>query len=274
MERTIITINEDKCNGCGLCITGCPEGALQIIGGKARLVSDLYCDGLGACIGTCPQEAITTFVREAEPYNEWRVMDNIAKQGSGTIKAHLRHLVEHGEHELYSQALEYLKVNDMPIPEINPPKPQKPEFGGVQLETTSFSTPLALLGEQEESNGSNWPLKIDLLPPFTSNFREKKLVLGADCALGAYRSFHQDFKTGANLLIGCPKFGNANRYLEKLANLFEVDTPSQIDIVVMTVPCCSGLEEIVRKALIKARTNTSVPTNVIHITPDGQIVKD
>src|SRR5512133_1648648 len=111
MKRKIITIDEEKCTGCGQCIPDCPEGALQIIDGKARLVSDLFCDGLGACIGTCPEGAITVVEREAEPYDERKVMDNIMKQGDLVIRAHLEHLAGHGEVSLYNEAIEYLIEN-------------------------------------------------------------------------------------------------------------------------------------------------------------------
>src|SRR3989338_3005944 len=109
MKRKIIKIDEDKCNGCGLCLPNCPEGALQIIDGKVRLVSDLYCDGLGACLGYCPQGAIIIEQREAEPYNERRVMANIVRQGKNVIKAHLKHLKSHNQNEYLKEALDFLK---------------------------------------------------------------------------------------------------------------------------------------------------------------------
>ena len=115
--RTIITIDEAKCNGCGLCIPNCPEGALQVIDGKARLVSDLFCDGLGACVGYCPEGAITLVEREAEPYDERKVMSNIARQGANTIHAHLAHLDAHGEKELLKEAHDYMKEHHIPLPE-------------------------------------------------------------------------------------------------------------------------------------------------------------
>jgi len=114
--RKIIEINEDICNGCGQCIPNCPEGALQLIDGKARLVSDLFCDGLGACMGECPLGAITVIEREAMSYDETKVMVNIVKQGSNVIAAHLKHLKDHNETALYIEALEYLKNNGIDIP--------------------------------------------------------------------------------------------------------------------------------------------------------------
>src|SRR3989338_9900769 len=107
-KRKIIRIDEEKCNGCALCIPNCPEGALRVIDGKARLISDLFCDGLGACIGHCPEGAITIEEREAEPYNEKKVMENIIKAGHNTIKAHLKHLKEHNEEGYLKESLEVL----------------------------------------------------------------------------------------------------------------------------------------------------------------------
>ena len=119
MKRKIIQIDETKCNGCGLCIPNCPEGALQLIDGKARLVSDLFCDGLGACIGECPQGAIQVVEREAAPYDERQVMENIIRQGPNTIKAHLKHLKEHGEFKLLETAVACLREQNLPVPDLH-----------------------------------------------------------------------------------------------------------------------------------------------------------
>lgn len=116
MKRKIIKIDEEKCNGCGLCLPNCPEGALQIIDGKARLVSDFFCDGLGACIGHCPAGAISIEEREAQVYEEKKAMENIVKQGENTIKAHLKHLKEHNQNEYYNQAVEFLKERGIESP--------------------------------------------------------------------------------------------------------------------------------------------------------------
>lgn len=116
MKRKIIKIDEEKCNGCEQCIPNCPEGALRIIDNKARMISDLFCDGLGACIGHCPQGAITVETREAEPYSEVKVMENIVKKGKNTIKAHLEHLKSHNQSKYFSEAIDYLKEKNIEIP--------------------------------------------------------------------------------------------------------------------------------------------------------------
>jgi len=151
MKRKIISIDETKCTGCGQCIPDCPEGALQIIEGKARLVSDLFCDGLGACIGTCPEGAISVVEREAEPYDEKAVMETIVRQGMPVIKAHLEHLAGHGQVGLYDQAIEYLIENGIPIPNHTAPdsggrrRPAVPagakSGGGRSLQGTGLHPP-------------------------------------------------------------------------------------------------------------------------------------
>lgn len=140
MLRQIITIDEEKCNGCGLCVPNCPEGALRIIDGKARLVSDLFCDGLGACIGHCPEGAITIEEREAGEYEERKVMENVVKHGSNTIRAHLEHLLEHAQHDFYNEAVSYLEEHDIEIPGLSPELMVHEEEDGVAGNArTSFS---------------------------------------------------------------------------------------------------------------------------------------
>jgi NAD-dependent dihydropyrimidine dehydrogenase PreA subunit len=142
MKRNIITIDETKCTGCGQCIPDCPEGALQLIDGKARLVSDLFCDGLGACIGTCPEGAISVIEREAAPYDERAVMEKIVPQGAPVIKAHLEHLLGHGERGLYNEAVEYLLENMIPIPDHdNSAVPKKAGKAGAASSTAPGPSP-------------------------------------------------------------------------------------------------------------------------------------
>ena len=140
MKRKIIKIDESKCDGCGECVPNCHEGALQIIDGKARLISDLFCDGLGACIGHCPQGALTIEEREAEPYDEKKVMDYIVKGGENVIKAHLEHLYEHGEKEFLRQAVEYLDENGIPLPDLDIERKSSNGGGCPGSQSVSFET--------------------------------------------------------------------------------------------------------------------------------------
>jgi NAD-dependent dihydropyrimidine dehydrogenase PreA subunit len=154
MKRKIISINETKCTGCGQCIPDCPEGALQVIEGKARLVSDLFCDGLGACIGTCPEGAISVIEREAAPYDENAVMATIVKQGAPVIRAHLEHLVGHGQIALYDEAIEYLIENDIPIPDhSSPERPGRRKPAGAAGETSGGHRPPQGTGQYAPAPG-------------------------------------------------------------------------------------------------------------------------
>src|SRR4030066_1829911 len=154
-KRKIIRIDENKCTGCGLCVPNCPEGALQIIDEKARLISDLFCDGIGACIGECPEGAITIEEREAEPYDEKKVMENIVRQGKNVIKAHLKHLKDHNQTEFYRQALEYLKEKGIDNPEEAGQDKESP----AEDETIKYFS-----GCPGVSQLKQWPVQIMLVP--------------------------------------------------------------------------------------------------------------
>jgi Pyruvate/2-oxoacid:ferredoxin oxidoreductase delta subunit len=185
MKRKIVEIDESRCNGCGVCIPKCVEGALQIVEGKARLVKDAYCDGLGACLGKCPQDAITVIEREAEAFDQ-------------------------------NQADQHQKTSEKP----QAPQPQK----------------------------TQWPIKIDLVPPKAPFFENAVLLLTADCAPVAYKSFH-DFAAGKRVIIGCPKFNDARAYAEKLTEIFKSNNPAGVEVLHMEVPCCTGLKWAVNRAI-------------------------
>ena len=175
MKRKIIEIDESKCNGCGKCIPNCPEGALQLIDGKVRLVSDLFCDGLGACIGECPTGAIHVVEREAEPYDETRVMETIVKQGANTIAAHLKHLKSHGEFKLFDIAVDYLKQHGIPVPEL-------PHAGCPGLAMKRFA---AAPNPENVAGGASalrqWPIQFKLVNPGAEYFDGADLLVSADC---------------------------------------------------------------------------------------------
>lgn len=273
MKRDIITIDEAKCNGCGHCIPGCPEGALQIIDGKARLVSDLFCDGLGACIGNCPTGAMKIEQREAVPYNEYGAMENIIKGGENVIKAHLKHLQDHGQEEYLSQAIEYLEQRNLFIPNY---KEKTGCNGGcpsamsktINRESTAVATPQKA---DMTPQLNNWPIQLSLMNPDAPYFKNADLLISADCAPFSYPNFQQRFLKDKILIMFCPKLDKTlDDYVEKLAYIFETKNINSITITHMEVPCCSGIEIIVKKALEKAQKVISIKDYTISIS--GEIV--
>ena len=254
-RRKIITIDAEKCTGCGECIPNCPEGALQIIEGKARLVSDLFCDGLGACIGHCPEGAITIEEREAEAYDETKVMENIVPQGPNTIRAHLEHLKEHGAEDYYNEAKEFLKERNIAPPE-NAPAGGKLPCGCPGSHVMDFSEKSAPAGDEDAffagkrpSRLRQWPVQLTLVPPTAPYLRSADLVIAADCVPFAYADFHEEFLKGKVLLIGCPKLDDAESYERKLTTVFEHNDIRSVTCIHMEVPCCFGLVRIVKSAI-------------------------
>ena len=295
MQRKIISIDETKCTGCGQCIPDCPEGALQLIEGKARLVSDLFCDGLGACIGTCPEGAISVIEREAAPYDERAVMATIVQQGPPVIKAHLEHLTGHGQVAFYNEAIEYLIENGIPIPDHAAPErkpssssPCRPLAGrmgeGNVCEATPHEThpfagcpgsaarsiprtgPRQPVGGMTDSELRQWPVQLSLLNPAAPYFENANLLIAADCVPFAYAGFHQELLKGRIVIIFCPKLDpDIEGYIEKLARIFSTHTIKSITVVHMEVPCCSGVRYVVDKALEKAGKRISVEEKTITI---------
>ncbi len=272
MKRDIIRINEEKCTGCGTCITGCPEGALQVIDGKARLISDLFCDGLGACIGDCPEGAIEVEKREAEPYDEYNVMENIVKAGPNVITAHLKHLYDHGQTEFLNQAINFLNEKNIEIPDYEEEKPLPCGCPGSMMTDLSenrleSSTEPQILSAELK----NWPVQLQLLNPNAPYLKNADLLIAADCAPFAYANFHQRFLKDKVLIILCPKLDKTiDQYVDKLAEIFEKQDIKSISIVHMEVPCCSGIEIIVKRALEKAQKNIIIKDYTISI--NGEIV--
>lgn len=271
-KRKIIKIDEEKCNGCGLCIPNCPEGALQIIDGKARLVSDLFCDGLGACIGHCPQGAITIEEREAKEYDERKVMANIVKQGKNIILAHLEHLKAHQQKEYLKQALDFLKEKNIAVPFT------KEAREGKRSQRHSFSScPGAQIIDFRNvgkttinSQLKQWPVQIALVPPFAPYLQDSDLLISADCVPFAYANFHSDLLKGKVLLVGCPKLDDLEVYQEKIIQIIKSNNLKSITYAHMEVPCCFGLVNII-KSVISASAKT-IPFKEVVISIKGEKV--
>ncbi len=226
VKRKIIKIDEEKCDGCGLCIDACHEGAIQLIDGKAKLVSDIYCDGLGDCIGECPQGAITFEEREALPYDEEAVKKR--------MDAHHNPKSDCGCPGSAVRSMENDNLNDE--------------------EDITLSSRL-----------SNWPIQLRLMPINAPYLRNANLVIAADCVSFSYADFHRRFLHNRVLIIGCPKLDNASSYLDKLTEMFRTNKIRSINVVYMEVPCCLGLLNLVIQAVEDSESQTEVTATKISI---------
>lgn len=299
MKRTIIKIDEDLCNGCGLCVEGCHEGALQLIDGKARMISDLYCDGLGACIPECPVGAITLEEREAEPYDEVKVMERISPKGEATVLAHLNHLIDHDQDEFVNQGIEYIKKNDLDIdlsrlksksakpmtqskenhvhqPSHNHGHSHGHQQGGgcpgsrMMTFAAEPQTEPAHNGQDQPSALRQWPVQLHLVNPQAPYFQNADVLLAADCVAFSMGNFHSKYLKGKGLAIACPKLDSGKDiYVEKLTAMIDNAQINTMTVMIMEVPCCSGLIQMAKMAVDNARRK--VPVKKIVVGLDGQI---
>jgi ferredoxin len=238
--RKIIEINEDLCNGCGDCILNCAEGAIQIIDGKAKLVADMYCDGLGACIGHCPKGALKVIERDAVHYDEDEVKKLLASQGREFVPQH---------------------------PE--PVKPARPSFGLKVLSRAEVS----IVEDKGEtgSNLCNWPVQLRLVSPQSPVLKNADILIASDCTGFASPDLHKAYIAGKKLLIGCPKFDNAQEYTEKITEIFTDAKPKSVTVLIMEVPCCQGMKMIVNKAV--ELSGTSIKPEIITLGIKGGVLQ-
>ncbi len=275
-KREIIKIDEALCNGCGACVAGCHEGALQMIDGKARIVSELYCDGLGACIGECPVDAITIERREAEPYDERAVMDRISPKGSETILAHLKHLKDHNENRYLQQGIDYLKEHNInvdlsSIENSNEFKPARGCQGTAQR--TFMVASQAPQSDNVKSQLTHFPVQLHLANPAAGHFVGAELLLAADCTAFAYGDFHNSLLKGRKVVIACPKLDNDKEsYINKIVAFIDSSKINTLTVAIMSVPCCGGLLQIAQ--LAAQRAARKVPIKKIVISTDGSIIKE
>jgi NAD-dependent dihydropyrimidine dehydrogenase PreA subunit len=293
MIREIVKIDEELCNGCGVCVPNCHEGALQMIDGKARLISDLMCDGLGACIGHCPEGAITIEKREATPYNETEVMKEMVLKGKNTVIAHLKHLQDHNETGFLKEGLDYLKNNqttlrfdfDDVLDELHENKPEAqsscatggcPGSRTVVFDAPSKSTKMggfAVAPVAQASELRQWPVQLHLVNPMAPYFQKADLLLAADCTAFSMGNFHSEWLKGRALAIACPKLDHgAEAYINKLAILIEEAKINTITVMMMEVPCCGGLLQMVNQA--RQMCSRKVPVKKIVVSIKGEILTE
>lgn len=286
MKREFVKIDEELCNGCGNCIPNCHEGALQIIDGKARLVSDLLCDGLGACIGHCPLGAISIEEREGEEYNETKVMNLMVEKGKNTVIAHLKHMKDHKEFDLLKEGVEYLKAHEKDL-EFSLGEVIKAVHNDLQTSCSGGGCPgsaeVTLKPSIEEPTDNSmisgkselmqWPVQMHLINPQAGYFKKSDLLMAADCVGFAMGNFHQDFLKGKTLAIACPKLDSSLEiYQDKLVQLIDVAQVNTITIMIMEVPCCGGLLQLVKKAT--AQANRKVPVKAIMVSLKGEVLSE
>ena len=238
MKRAIITIDEEKCNGCGLCVDACHEGALQLVNGKAKLVSESYCDGLGACLPKCPVDAIRLSEREAAPFDE-----------AAVAKA------------------QAAKAQAAPPPALPCACPGTMARALNRRAAAPAATPAA----PGTSELRQWPVQIQLVPVQAPYLDQAKLLIAADCTAYAYAGVHDRFMKGRITLIGCPKLDDTD-YAEKLTAIFARNEIQSVTVLRMEVPCCGGLVHAVQRAL--AASGKTIPWRVVTVTTDGGLVED
>ncbi len=238
--REVIEIDEDLCDGCGQCVPACEEGAIEIIDGKAKLVSDTYCDGLGACLGECPADALKVVKREAEPFDEVAVATHLGASGAAESTV-------------------------LPC--------------GCPSMALS-STPAAACGCDEDgcsdgpvhSSLTHWPIQIRLVPPTAPFLQGAHILLAANCVPAAYPRFQQDLLRGKVVLLGCPKFDDVDLYEQRFVDIFTANDIVAVTAAVMEVPCCQGLPHIAQNAMRKA--GKDIPMDLVTIGLQGEVLEE
>jgi len=237
--RQVIKIDEELCTGCGLCVPACAEGAIQIIDGKARLVSERYCDGLGACLGECPVGAISFEERESEEFDET------------AVEAHLESIGR--------------KPSAKPEPHKSESHQQMSGSGCPSARTMDFRSSISNedAGIRLKSELGQWPVKLYLVNPSAPYFQDADLLIAADCTPFAYASLHPDFLKGRAVVIGCPKFDDNDIYLTKLTQIISQNNIKSITVLHMEVPCCFGMAVLAEKATAAAGKNIPIQTKIV-----------
>jgi len=237
VKRKIIRIDDELCDGCGVCVPSCAEGAIEVVGGKARVVAEKYCDGLGACLRECPKGALIVEEREAEEFDEKAVEEHLSSREK-----------EEPAHGI----------------------PMACGCPSTHLQTF-ITKPLGEEPAPQASALSHWPVQIRLVPPTAPFLKGANLLVAADCAPVAYPNFHRDFLRGKAVTVGCPKFDDVQGYVDKFADIFRSANIKSVTVLDMEVPCCSALPKIVKRGMELA--GKSVPLEEVVISARGEILK-
>lgn len=241
--RKIVQIDEEKCDGCGLCVPACAEGAIQIIDGKARLVSEIFCDGLGACLGECPNDAIRIGEREAEEFDE-RAVETHLEQEKEKVLAHIREAEKHADSQCACPSAKVMTF-------------ERNKEGANSAERQAPVSQLA-----------HWPIQLKLTPAGAPFFKDADLLVVADCVPFAYADFHQELLKDKTVVIGCPKLDDINFYVDRLTEIFKDSDVRSVRVVHMEVPCCSGLTWATEKAL--TASGKQMPLSEVTISTKGE----
>lgn len=282
MLRKIIRIDEDKCNGCGLCATACHEGAIDMINGKAKLVRENYCDGLGDCLPNCPTGAITFEEREAPEYDDEAVKKTQEENKKVAMKMSVEEIMQiEDENERRKLMMAKMKenhemqhVSQEGLPHTGCPGSRlmqlnKEASKEVARNITDESASVRCIEGKPAPRLAQWPCQIKLVPTKAPFFDGAKLLITADCTAYAYANMHEEFMRGRITIIGCPKLDNVD-YAEKLTDIIANNDIREVTIVRMEVPCCGGLEQATKNAL--QSSGKFIPWQVVTISRDGRIL--
>lgn len=261
MLREIVNIDQEKCDGCGLCVPSCHEGAIRLVGGKARLVSDVYCDGLGACLGHCPRGAITIERRDVAAFDEAAVQQHLQTLAVGVPTVTLP-----------------LHMHTPPPPPVRQSAPRAAAHAGgcpgsrmQQIERPPNTMTADAVGTTCASELTHWPVQLALLPPHAPALRGARLLIAADCVPFAYADFHRTLLKGRAVVVGCPKLDDVEAYVEKLAAIIQSNGLQEIVVARMEVPCCRG---IVGAALAaRQQAETPVPISEVIVSVSGEVLQ-
>ena len=252
--RKIIKIDEEKCNGCGLCIPNCAEGALAIIDGKAKIVKDIFCDGLGACLGHCPQDALEVIERDASDFDEAPAIEFVKAKG-GELKSHANINKPTG-----CQGSAVKQFNKPPVGGC--PGSQMKQISRNEVNDSNLKVTSKL---------SQWPVQLMLVPVNAPYFKGADLLITADCVPFAYANYHNDFLKDKAVVVGCPKLDDANYYAEKLSEIIKENDLESITVLRMEVPCCGGIAFAAKTA--RDKSGIEIPVKVITISLEGEVLK-